>query len=118
MNPIRRERLAAAGVDVEDALARFLGSEAMLERFWGKFLEDQNYARLEEAVRDQDWTAALTASHTLKGMCGNLSLRRLFLLFTRQVAAFRSGDYEAAAAQMEEIAGAYEAAVSAIRSAP
>ena len=41
-------------------------------------------------------------------MCGNLSLRRLFLLFTRQVAAFRSGDYEAAAAQMEEIAGAYE----------
>ena len=118
MNPIRRERLAAAGVDVEDALARFLGSEAMLERFWGKFLEDQNYARLEEAVRDQDWTAALAASHTLKGMCGNLSLRRLFLLFTRQVAAFRSGDYEAAAAQMEEIAGAYEAAVSAIRSAP
>lgn len=94
MNPIRRERLAAAGVDVEDALARFLGSEAVLERFWGKFLEDQNYARLEEAVRDQDWTAALAASHTLKGMCGNLSLRRLFLLFTRQVAAFRSGDYE------------------------
>ena len=118
MNPIRRERLAAAGVDVEDALARFLGSEAMLERFWEKFLEDQNYARLEEAVRDQDWTAALAASHTLKGMCGNLSLRRLFLLFTRQVAAFRSGDYVAAAAQMEEIAGAYEAAVSAIRSAP
>ena len=105
-------------MDVEDALARFLGSEAMLERFWGKFLEDQNYARLEEAVRDQDWTAALAASHTLKGMCGNLSLRRLFLLFTRQVAAFRSGDYEAAAAQMDEIAGAYEAAVSAIRSAP
>ena len=61
MNPIRRERLAAAGVDVEDALARFLGSEAMLERFWGKFLEDQNYARLEEAVRNQDWTAALAA---------------------------------------------------------
>lgn len=51
MNPIRRERLAAAGVDVEDALARFLGSEAMLERFWEKFLEDQNYARLEEIGR-------------------------------------------------------------------
>ena len=46
------------------------------------------------ATGDKD--AALAASHTLKGVCGNLSMTALFDLLTRQVAAFRAGDWEGA----------------------
>ena len=114
MDIARRERLIAAGVDVDEALERFLGSEAMLERFLAKFPADPNYPRLKQAVAVEDWPAALTASHTLKGMCGNLSLNRLFPLFTRQVAALRGEDWPLAVQLMEEIGPAYEAAVAAI----
>ena len=115
MDQMRKDRLIEAGVDVNQALERFLGSEAMLERFLGKFLSDTNYPKLCQAVEAQDWEGALTAAHTLKGMCGNLSMNRLFSLFTRQVSALRGGDLAGAKALMEEIVPAYDAAAAAIQ---
>ena len=40
MTPERRTQLEAAGIDVASALERMMGSEALLERLLGKFLED------------------------------------------------------------------------------
>ena len=57
----------------------------------------------------------MAAAHTLKGICGNLSLTALFSLFTRQVAALRRGDLEEAQTLMAQISPAYTAAVAAIR---
>ena len=98
MDARRRERLIRGGVDVDGALERFMGSEALLERFLGKFPQDPNYEALERAVAAGDWEGALTASHTLKGVCGNLSMGVLYDLFTRQVAAIRAGDTARASA--------------------
>lgn len=52
MNKERYDRLTAAGIQIEEALERFMNSEAMFERFLGKFLEDETYRRLKEAL----WT--------------------------------------------------------------
>ena len=117
MDELRKQALAAAGVDVDAALARMMGSEALLMRLLKKFLDDANYAKLLDAVARSDAETALTASHTLKGVCGNLSMPALFDLLTRQVAAFRAGDWEGAAALLEEIAPAYARVVDAIREA-
>ena len=114
MEAVRRQELLAGGIDVDGALERFMGSEALLERFLGKFLQDANYEALEQAVARGDWEEALRASHTLKGVCGNLSMTVLYDLFTRQVAAIRAGDMAGAAALMEEIAPARAAAAAAI----
>ena len=115
MNMDWRMCLEEAGVDVAQALERMMGSEALLMRLLKKFLDDANYAKLQDAVARSDAEAALAASHTLKGVCGNLSMAALFDLLTRQVAAFRAGDWEGAVALLAEITPAYARVTGAIR---
>ena len=110
-----KERLQKSGIDVSDALERFMGNDAFLERFLKKFLSDSNYENLAAAIETGDKEAALIAAHTLKGICGNLSMTGLFELLSKQVVAFRAGDWEKGAEMMPEITNGYEAVVEAIR---
>lgn len=118
MNAERKEQLTQGGIDVDSALERLMGSEALLEKFLNKFVQDGNYSALEAAVAAGDWEEALRASHTLKGMCGNLSMTVLYDLFTRQVNAIRAEDRAedraGTAALMEEISPAYRAVCGAV----
>ena len=114
MRAERKARLESAGVDVEQALERMMGSDALLERLLHKFLEDGNFTALTAALEAGDLPAAVNASHTLKGVCGNLSMPGLYLLFTRQVEALRAGELAQARALMEEIASGYQAVTAAI----
>lgn len=115
MDMEKRDRLIAAGIDLNSALERMMGNDALLERFLKRFLDDANYGRLSAAIEAGDAGAALTASHTLKGVCGNLSMQILFDLLTRQVAALRADDFADAAALMPEITAAYTQVTDAIR---
>ena len=115
MDAVKREQWEAAGIDVESALGRFMGNEMLLERFMKKFLEDSNFENLRKALAAKDLDAAISASHTLKGLCGNLSMTVLFDLITKQVAVLRAGRLEEAAAMMEEILPAYEMVTETIR---
>lgn len=117
MQTEKREKLEQAGIDVSGALERFMGNEALLERFLNKFLNDPNYGKLAAALDAGDEEAALTAAHTLKGVCGNLAMTELFDLLTRQVAAFRAGDYDGGKALMSSIAPAYVRVTAAIQAA-
>ena len=114
MTQERRTQLEAAGIDVAEALERMMGSEALLERLLGKFLEDRNFPALREALAAGNAEGAVAAAHALKGVCGNLSMGTLFGLFTRQVELLRQGDLSGAGALMEEIGPAYEAVAAAI----
>ncbi|WP_294521636.1 Hpt domain-containing protein [uncultured Pseudoflavonifractor sp.] len=109
-----RAGLAAAGIDVDEALERFMGSEAMLTRFLEKFPADPGFSALAAALAAGDQEGAVNAAHTLKGLCGNLSIRPLFTGFDRQVALMRAGDWAAAAAMMPQLTEDYNRAVEAI----
>ena len=115
MTPERRDQLEAAGIDIESALERMMGSEALLERMMGKFLDDPQYPALRAALEAGDMERAVSAAHTLKGVCGNLSMTGLYGLFTRQVDALRAGDLPLAQGIMAEIAPVYEQVTAAIR---
>ncbi len=115
MTAERLQRLTDAGIDVSEALGRFMGNEGLLERFLKKFLDDQNYDALCKAISDGDSEAALTASHTLKGVSGNLSMTELCGLMTEQVKAYRAGAPDEAAAMMPKITEAYQKVVAAIK---
>ena len=115
MDALKKQRLTAAGIDLDGALERFMGNEALLERFLKRFLQDENEALLSAALTGGDLESALTASHTLKGVCGNLSMTALFVLFSRQVTALRAGDVALAAGMMAEICPALEKVRKAIR---
>lgn len=114
MDTLRKETLTAAGIDVDNALERFMGKDDFLERMLKKFAADVNYQRLVEAVERQDAEAALQASHTMKGMCGNLSIMELSDLFTCQVELFREEKPADAFAMMPEISRLYEKVKEAI----
>lgn len=116
MDALRKQRLTDAGIDVNSALERFMDNEALLERFLAKFPADPNHDRLTAAITAGDKEAALTAAHTMKGVCGNLSMTALFELLTRQVAAFRSGDWDGAVAMMPELDRMYTGLCTAIAS--
>lgn len=115
MNLQRKNRLEEAGVDVAQALERMMGSETLLERLLAQFLEDKNYLELCAALDDGDLERAVSASHALKGVCGNLSMTRLFQLFTAQVNVLRAGDLAAACGMMKQISSVYGAVVAAIQ---
>ena len=114
MDQAKMEILAAGGIDAADALDRMMGSEALLVRFLGKFLEDGTYQALRQAVEGADWDKALAASHTLKGMSGQPVHDRSVRFVHPQVALLRAGQTEEAAALMTAIEAAYGRAADAI----
>lgn len=114
MDNQRLKQLTDGGIDVDDALGRFMGNEGLLERFLKKFLDDENYEKLKEAVKNGDVENMITASHTLKGVCGNLSMTELFTLFDRQVKELRAGNTDSAITLMNEIDISYQKAIRAI----
>lgn len=110
-----RECLSQGGIQVDEILERLGGSEALVERFLKRFLQDTNFQALCQAMESGSMEQALAASHTLKGMCGNLSMNELTNQFTQQVAQLRAGDYAAAAQMMPQIQSDYQRVVQAIQ---
>ena len=70
MDEAKKNSLKKAGIQVEDALGRFMGNEKLLERFLLKFLDDRNYEQLKAAIEEKDRETELRCSHTLKGVWG------------------------------------------------
>jgi len=101
------EQLVAMGVDVDALIERLMGKEELVPVFMKMFVEDKNFLSLGEAIADGSNENAFIASHTLKGMCANLSLTVLYRLFSEQVEFFRSGQWEGAVAMMPEITAEY-----------
>ena len=114
MEQAKKERLEQCGIQVEEVTDRFMGNESLLERFLKKFLNDKNYSMLKEAIAQGDVEAAITASHTLKGVRGNLSIKPLFELTEKQVALLRAGNLDEAAAMMTEIDKVYQMVVDTV----
>ena len=110
-----KNMLTEGGIDVGSMLERCMGNEALLERLLKKFLADTSYARLVGAFEAGDGAAALDAAHTLKGVCGNMSITGLFELLARQVQVLRRGDMAEAASMVPEVTRRYDAAVQAIQ---
>ena len=72
-----RECYEKIGSDFDKVLGR-MGSEALVKRFAVKFLEDKSFEELTESLKEKDGEDAFRAAHTLKGICANLGLDRLY----------------------------------------
>ena len=85
------DALRNAGNDVDGAVARFMGNEAMYTKFLGKLADDDSFDKLQAAFVDGDVKECFAASHTLKGVLGNLGLTKLVELNTPIVETARGG---------------------------
>ena len=72
-----QECYEAIGGNYKDVLGR-LQSEALIRRFTLKFLEDQSYLQLKQALENKNYEDAFRGAHTLKGVCQNLSFDHLY----------------------------------------
>lgn len=87
------EDLAKAGVNAVSAIERFMQNEALYYKFLNKFLSDTNFGFLEQSLQKKEYAIALQHSHTLKGVCGNLGMIRLYNTFDTMVLQLRDGEY-------------------------
>ena len=83
------------GADYEGVTNRLMGDE-LVARFVGKFFEDENFAKLGEALAAQDVKAAFMAAHTLKGVCQNLGFDNLYAPSSELTEVLRAGSLEGA----------------------
>lgn len=60
----------------EDAVGR-LFNEALVEKFLFKFLDDSSFDTLCKSLESDNYSEAFRASHTIKGICQNLSFTKL-----------------------------------------
>lgn len=107
--------LKQVGINTDSALERFMNNESLYMRMMKKFLDDKTFISLVEAVSQNDGKTALESSHTLKGICGNLSIDSLFSLFSEQVVLMRADKWDEAYSMMPEITEKYTRITEAIK---
>lgn len=73
-----KEQLKEGGADVETTLKRFMGNEAIYQKFLGKFPADPNYANLGAKIEAGSFEEAYKCAHALKGVVGNLGLTPIY----------------------------------------
>lgn len=103
-----REKLLSAGIETETAIERFMGNEALYLKFLLRFENDESYSRLCDAMERGDCQDAFVAAHTLKGVCGNLSINRMENILREQVEYLRGGKLDKAQKMMEGLTAEYE----------
>lgn len=108
MNAQQKENLINGGINIEEALARFMGNEAMLEKYLNRFLNEKSFAALAQAVAADDQEGAQAAVHTLKSVCGTIGCDAMHQLVVAQEAAMRAGDWTKATNMMAEIQANYD----------
>ncbi len=107
--------LELAGINHDDLMKRLMNNAVLLKVILQKFIADTNFPELKAAFAAADYKKAELCSHTLKGMCGNCSHKKLFELFSEQTNLIRSGEYTMAADMMKIIEPIYEAAIENIK---
>lgn len=111
---MNQEKLMQAGVEYAEGVQRFAGNTALYEKFLRKFPEDPTFSELKAAIAAKDTETAFRAAHTLKGMAGNLSLRRFTAQVSRLTEVLRDGDLEQAAALYPLAETEYSAVLEAL----
>ena len=95
-----------------------LPSDRLIKRFVTKFLDDESFAQLTQAMSSGQREPAFRAAHTLKGVCANLSFTRLLTSASALTELLRQESDtipESAAAAMADVTRDYSQTVNAIR---
>lgn len=96
------EEIGQLGADVEDALFRFMGNEALYERMLKKYPKVAEETAVMGHLASGDLETAEKNAHTLKGVAGNLSLDPLYKGYSEIVQLLRDGNAAEARALLEK----------------
>lgn len=108
-----QECYAALEGDYQEVLGR-LCSDALVQRFVGKFLSDQSFQALEDSLKAGNYDEAFRAAHTLKGVTQNLSFTKLYQSSHEITEALRTKDYDLALQLFPKVEEDYTQTAAAI----
>ena len=83
------EQLKAFGCNVEEGLERCMNNESFYLMLVNKFIVSTDLSKLENSLKENDLETAFKEAHSLKGVCGNLSLTPLFVVASEMVEPLR-----------------------------
>ena len=109
-----KECYDAMGADYQNTLNR-IPNEAFIKKFELKYLDDNSYANLKEAIAAGNVEEAFRAAHTLKGVCLNLGFDNLYIASSAITEIFRAGELAGAEEAFEEVEKQYNITVNAIK---
>lgn len=115
MSKSRKSMLIEAGIDVDGAIEILCGDEEVLETVLNIFLEDENFTKLYEAIKNEDYQNAFYAAHTLKGVFSNLCMYNLQKICVILVEKLRINDYDGVDLIVEEMKLMYDEICSVIK---
>jgi chemotaxis protein histidine kinase CheA len=85
------------GCDIAGTLPRFIGSSEFYCRMLAKVPDEENFAKLGNALTEEDINTAFNAAHTLKGVLGNMGLTPMYEEACAIVEPLRAGKSEGVA---------------------
>ena len=91
MDDKQQRSLTVRDTDVQGAIKRFCGNEALYVSCLQMFLEDTTIEDLKRAIEAQSWDEAFTAAHALKGLAGNMGFVPLMHSTGQLVVLIRGG---------------------------
>lgn len=97
------KELEALGVNTEEALRRFSGNSALYIKMLGKLTAAAQELEVMPCIEKEDYDAAVTNAHTLKGVTGNLSLTPLYNAYTEITNLLRGQKHVEAKEVLEKI---------------
>lgn len=111
-----KECYEAVGGNYEDVMSRLRTDERVM-RFLGKVADDGSFALLKDSLASRNMEESFRAAHTLKGVCLNLSLTRLYDSASQLTEALRGRTEYGADLEplFERVKEDYELTVSNIR---
>lgn len=102
-----------AGGNYEEVTRRLM-NEDFVKKFLLKFIDDKSYELLMANV-DNDNKEAFRAAHTLKGVCQNLGLGKLYSSSVAVTEALRNGKNDVTKEMLDEITKDYEMTIELIK---
>ena len=103
----------AVGGNYKDVTERF-SSEETVAHFVLRFLSDDSFNLLKHAMRSKDIDEAFRASHTLKGIAGNLGFTRLAKSASELTEVLRAKTFDGATELFDRVKSDYNDVVVAI----
>ena len=89
-----KQEFIGAGIDVDDALHRFMERDDLFVRFMKDYLEDDNLEKMKSSLAYGNVGDAFNYAHTLKGVAGNLSMKGMLKDLVPVVEILRIGSTE------------------------
>ncbi len=108
-----QECYAKMSGNFEDVMAR-LRKEDFVKKFLVKFPTDPSFNELIDNMEKEDVEVSFRAAHTLKGVCQNLGLERLFKSSNDVTEALRSKDMDTAKILLPKVVEDYKVTIEAI----